>query len=253
MNARMLVVATVLLAMPALAQAQVSCSSCAHGRSVIRPASAELWAGYEQTPDCGGCGSCRRCCDPCCTPLLCIVPNTLRRVGRALDCLLPCGPRSGHGCGISCIGAGSGCMSGACGRPGIFHPNKCCDMGCGEVAPPMYRGPVGGEPMPPAPQPAQETRRAPAGSTHARSQARQLTSGSVALHSGARTNAARTDAPALRPIGSGVNTAEHVAPVINRQPVSVLKRISYEEEIDATPARTNWPKAMDAIPHNPLR
>jgi hypothetical protein len=251
-NARMIVAAAVIVTMPALAQAQVSCASCGHGHSVIRPASAELWAGYEQSPDCGGCGHCRRCCDPCCTPLLCVVPNTLRRIGRALDCLLPCGPRSGHGCGISCIGAGSGCTPGACGRPGIFCPNKCCDLGCGEVAPPMYRGPAGGEPIPPAPQPAQETRHAPASAPYAQANERQLTAGSVALSSKARASAAR-QMPSARPIGNGVSTAEHVAPVVNKQPVSVLKRISYDEEIETPAVRTNWPKAMDSIPHNPLR
>ncbi len=251
-NARKLVVAAVLIAMPVLAQAQVQgpCAKCAHG-SVIRPASAELWSGYEQAPDCGGCGICRRCCDPCCTPLLCVIPNTLRRIGRTLDCLLPCGPCSGHGCGISCIGAGSGCMGG-CGRPGIFHPNKCCDTGCGEIAPPMYKGPAGGDLIPPAPQPAQETRRVPQASPYARTQSRQLTAGSVALHRPSATATSRKSGSA-RPIGSGVSTADHVAPVVNQRPVSVLKRISYEEEI-ATPAvRTNWPKAMDSIPHNPLR
>lgn len=249
MKARMLLAAVLLSALPALANAQVGCSNCSHGRSpsVVRPASAELWAGYE-THDCGGCGSCRRCCDPCCTPLLCVVPNTLRRVGRALDCLLPCGPRSGHGCGISCIGAGSGCMGG-CGRPGIFSPS-CCDMGCGEIAPPMYRGPAHGEPLPQAPQPMQETRRAPAHSSYAQAQARQITAGTVALR-----QPARPAASAVRPIGSGVSRADHVAPVVNksRQPVSVLKRINYEEEIDSRPAKTPWPKAMDTIPHNPLR
>jgi hypothetical protein len=249
----MLIAAAVLAAIPALAHAQVSCSSCATGRSasVIRPASAELWAGY-QHPDCGGCGICPRCCDPCCTPLLCVVPNTLRRIGRTLDCLLPCGPRSGHGCGISCIGAGSGCMAGACGRPGIFHPNKCCDMGCGEVAPPMYRGPIGGD-QPVPPEPPRETRQAPAASPYARLQERQLTASAVPLKGPSRTRASGAASGIAQPIGSGVSTADHVAPVVNRKPVSVLKRISYEEEIEAAPVRTNWPKAMDAIPHNPLR
>ena len=241
MNARKFAAVVVLLAVPAIAHGQTSCAKCAHG-SVIRPASAELWAGYEQAPDCGGCGHCRRCCDPCCTPLLCVVPNTLRRIGCALDCLLPCGPRSGHGCGISCIGAGSGCLGG-CGRPGIFHPNKCCDTGCGEIAPPMYKGPAGLESIPAAPQPSQETRRAPAGSPYAQAQVRRVTEGTVALRSTPRSTTSR----------SAVNTAEHLAPVVNKKPTSVLKRISYEEEIETPAPRTNWPKAMDSIPHNPLR
>lgn len=252
MNARMLVAAMVLVSLPALSHAQTSCSSCASARShsVIRPASAELWAGYEQV-DCGGCGMCRRCCDPCCTPLLCVVPNTLRRVGRALDCLLPCGPRSGHGCGISCIGAGSGCMPGCCGRPGIFHP-KCCDMGCGEVAPPMYRGPIGGE-LPTPPEPAKETRRPTGNSPFARMQSRHVPSDAVALKSSPRSAAPREEDREAPLVGNGVSTAEHVAPIVNKKPASVLKRISYEEDVPSASARTNWPKNMDVIPHNPLR
>ena len=245
--------AVALVTVPALTQAQVSCNDCAAGRSasVVRPASAELWSGYEH-PDCGGCGICRRCCDPCCTPLLCVVPNTLRRIGRTLDCLLPCGPRSGHGCGLGCIGAGSGCMPGACCRPGIFHLNKCCDFGCGEVAPPMYRGPMGGD-QPAAPEPPRETRRAPAASPYARMQERQLTAAAVALKGPSLSGSSRLSSGVAQPIGSGVSTAEHVAPVVNKKPASVLKRISYEEETETAPAQTNWPRAMDVIPHNPLR
>lgn len=243
MKARMLVAAMVLAALPAMAHAQT------RSPSVIRPAAAELWADYGHTPDCGGCGSCRRCCDPCCTPLLCIVPNTLRRIGRTLDCLLPCGPRSGHGCGISCIGAGSGCMHGVCGRPGIFHPNKCCDFGCGEIAPPMSRGPMdAGPPVPP--EPMQETRSARPTSPYARSRTQKLTTGAVALKGDTQGT---VRAPATRAAGGSVSTAEHVAPVVNKKPASVLKRISYEEEVRLQPVGTNWPQAMDAIPHNPLR
>jgi hypothetical protein len=247
----MLIAVSVLSMIPAWAQAEVSCDSCtARAPSVIRPASTDLWAGYEH-PDCGGCGHCRRCCDPCCTPLLCVVPNTLRRIGRALDCLLPCGPHSGHGCGISCIGAGSGCMHGACGRPGIFHPNKCCDMGCGEVAPPMYRGPLSDEQLLP-PEPMRETRRATAPAAYSRQHERQLTESAVPLK-GLRASDSGTMSGVAQPIGNGVSTADHVAPVINRKPISVLKRISYEEEIETTPVQTAWPKAMTVVPHNPLR
>src|ERR1043165_8323046 len=32
------------------------------------------------------------------------VPLTIRNVIRTLDVLIPCGPRSGHGCGLYCIG-----------------------------------------------------------------------------------------------------------------------------------------------------
>src|SRR5436190_24211644 len=48
------------------------------------------------------------------------VPFTLRNVIRTLDALIPCGPRSGHGCGITCIGAGSGCLGVHCNRDIIY-------------------------------------------------------------------------------------------------------------------------------------
>ena len=132
---------------------------------------------------------------------------------------------------------------GGCGRPGIFHPNKCCDTGCGDIAPPMYRGPAGGDSIPPAPLPSQETRRAPTGSPYAKAKEKSLTEGAVALRAAPRATNTR----------SAVSTAEHLAPVVNNKPASVLKRISYDEEIETPAVRTNWPKAMDAVPHNPLR
>jgi hypothetical protein len=50
------------------------------------------------------------------------VPLTLRNMVRTLDALIPCGPRSGHGCGITCIGAGSGCLGLSCHRDIAYCP-----------------------------------------------------------------------------------------------------------------------------------
>ena len=117
----------------------------------------------------------------------------------------------------------------------------------------MYRGPVGGDrPAPPDP-PRETRRRAPISSPYARSQERQITASAVALKGTTYEEGDVEDASPARPIGSGVSQADHAAPIVNKQPVSVLKRISYEEEIDAPAVRTNWHRAMDAIPHNPLR
>lgn len=250
MKARMTLIAAALvcLSAPANAQMPCSCATAARSHSVIRPASAELWEDYGKHPDCGGCGTCRRCCDPCCTPLVCVIPNTLRKIGRTLDCLLPCGPRSGHGCGLSCIGAGSGCMPGYCGRPGILCFNKCADCGGGE----MVRGEVLTQPLreqpahvPPQPPPAQESRRMPS-QVHSRT-ARATPPPATEEHA--------QEQEASRPVGSGVNHADHMAPV-RKQPSSVLKRTSYEEEVEEEeppPAPIRWPRNMSVIPHNPLR
>ena len=50
------------------------------------------------------------------------VPFTLRNVIRTFDAIIPCGPRSGHGCGFCCIGAGSGCMGVHCNRDIMYCP-----------------------------------------------------------------------------------------------------------------------------------
>ena len=50
------------------------------------------------------------------------VPLTLRNMVRTLDALIPCGPRSGHGCGFACIGAGSGCLGLSCHRDIAYCP-----------------------------------------------------------------------------------------------------------------------------------
>lgn len=78
------------------------------------------------------------------------VPFTVRNVIRTLDCLIPVGPRSGHGSGLYCIGAGSGCIKGAAHRDIIYCPHcgappftcNCCGNGKAVYAPPatLLRG-----------------------------------------------------------------------------------------------------------------
>jgi hypothetical protein len=166
--------------------------------SVIRPAAAQGWRNYVTVPD-GPCGhpmavetDCYNVCHPC-GPLrpICF----LRRVGRMLDCLLPCNLccRGGGGCGLFhgcnlggrhwghcgvCCGGGAmgGCGGGKeCGGGGCC-PNPCgsafasvpCggeghSYGCSSVLPGLAN-PFIDDPLPPKPtaQPATEVRRAPA-------------------------------------------------------------------------------------------
>jgi hypothetical protein len=116
------------------------------GSSVLRPAATVAWRNYVAVPD-GTCGhpmsvqaDCYDVCKPC-GPLhpVCF----LHRVGRMLDCLLPCNLccRNGGGCGLfhgchlggrhwghcsMCCGGGGGDF--ACGRP-----SGCCANPCGSA------------------------------------------------------------------------------------------------------------------------
>jgi hypothetical protein len=153
--------------LPAVLQAQTySRTTAAQTETVIRPAPAEMWRNYVTVPDgpCGypmgvqadcynGCG-CGHCC--CFRPLV-----FLRRVGRMLDCLLPCnlccrGGCGGGGCGGGgCGGCGHGCILGGrtwghcsmcCGGPasggyGVGGPGGGCGANpCGSAFGPTYGG-----------------------------------------------------------------------------------------------------------------
>ena len=126
---------------PTLAHAQKPCECSPRSATVIRPYFPVEYAGpggcrvgreqlgaYAQNSTAGG------------------VPFTVRNMIRTLDCLFPCGPRSGHGCGIACIGAGSGCLGRYCNRDIIYCPYcgappfscNCCGNGCAIYAPPNF-------------------------------------------------------------------------------------------------------------------
>jgi hypothetical protein len=237
MKSQFLAFTVVLAGLPALVWGQAPCGCSPRSGSVIRPAAYGAWADYETGGyhDGGGCAS--ACCDPCCRPLLCIIPNTIRKIGRTLDCLLPCGPRSGHGCGITCIGAGSGCAS------------VSCSGGC-----PSCSGSVPGHeymneeslPMPPKP-PVQETRRQTV--TRAlREHAAIHSPGKGTVSSRPATKSILTRAP--QEAEEEVDLAEHRAPVA-KKPASVIKRTS--ATFPVSDSTTQSARRPSDHPHNPLR
>jgi hypothetical protein len=133
------VIATCALCLPATATAQsYSRTTASQSDTVIRPAPTEGWRNYVTVPDgpCGypmsvqadcynGCGG-GGCC--CFHPLV-----FLHRVGRMLDCLIPCNLCCRGGCG----GCGHGCILG--GRT-WGHCSMCCGGPAGGYGPGAYGG-----------------------------------------------------------------------------------------------------------------
>ena len=267
------------------ASAQCNCS--AGSPSSRSTASDLLWADYE-APGCGGCGrcGCRTGNQGCLPPLRCIIPNTLRTIGRALTCLVPCGPRSGHGCGVSCIGAGSGCSScgiGSCGGCGPLFPrfsgyrnsgcSSCssCSSGCDSGSmgvPDSMVNPFHDDPVPTLPTP----KPVPAAPTAYRSASNNnpsFTTPKTLSRSAPVTSARSTSQPkpAARPApiakqasATRVAPSQHLAANSAKKESSVLKRASLEEtESDSDDAYYQPTKAVarksssNGIPRNPLR
>jgi len=104
------VLAVVLALGPSLASGQAPCKPGPRSPTVIRPYFPVEYAYYQGD----GCLPRKRTAGG--------VPVTVRNMIRTLDCLIPCGPRSGHGCGITCIGAGSGCLPGYSHRDIMYCP-----------------------------------------------------------------------------------------------------------------------------------
>ena len=245
MKSHFVALAIVFAGLPALAWGQAPCGCSPRSGSVVRPAAYGAWAEYQPAGhyDGGGCNSCGSCapacCDPCCRPLLCIIPNTIRKIGRTLDCLLPCGPRSGHGCGITCIGAGSGCSS------------ISCSGGCPSCSSPAMGNPFQDDeplPMPKPPKPqVQETRRQPSMKA-----TRQIAVTSTA--DGRMTNTRAATKSVLtrtaKPAEVDVSRANHVAPAAKKSSF-VVKRTSATVPVSESTTQSARPSA--AIPHNPLR
>jgi hypothetical protein len=193
-----LILAACALALPVVAAAQTQTYSgrnTAPMETVIRPAANVGWRNYVTVPD-GPCGypmaveaDCYNNCRPC-GPLhpICF----LHRVGRMLDCLLPCNMccRGGGGCGLfhGCLLGGGRtwghcgiCCGGAGGCGGCGACGGCCPNPCGSAFAPMPSCTTGGhcfgctstvptltdpfqdDPLPPTPtaQSATEVRRAP--------------------------------------------------------------------------------------------
>jgi hypothetical protein len=228
------VVTLSLCAVAAFACTVVGQETIERSPSVIRGgesghvAHAGLWAGYGSYagPDCcgpvgcaspcapAGCSSgvCHgydNCCGGHCFPgLVCC----LKKMGRMLDCLVPCN-KCGHGCGGHGCGHGCGLFGGYC-KPHLFtHKGcggckSCCEPACGEPCP-TCSTPVGGpgptnpfrddpEPPAPLPEPAQDARahplwkKTPAAQTATPTSAQQTS-----------TPASTPNIPAPPPAGSG--------------------------------------------------
>ncbi len=201
----------------------------------------------------------------CCRPhLLC----ALKKVGRMLDCLLPCN-KGCHG----------GCLFGGC-RPHLFHRGCCSTVGCSSAVEPGCgcAGPIGQpypsdpfiddpvQPMPPA-HPAQDVRsRQVPTSPYA---ARQASPYKVTTH---QELGRRMPTPASKPRSIPATAtvrdkfAMHSGTTLT-QPAARLQQVSHEvtlEEVPGTAARTSLapvsarravqPSAAELdIPVNPLR
>jgi len=248
-----LIVSLVLVALAAIpAAAQYSGGAgrpAAATRSVLKQADQVEWADYHVNtvagPGISGCpdahvtcstGVCHGYDNCCCRPhLLCC----LKKIGRMLDCLLPCNK--------CCPG---GCMFGGCGcGPHLFHRGGCggcggCNIGCST---PSCSSPIGypasdpfiDDPVPPRPmpEPAKDVRnRTPPSPYAARtvSPYKVTTSGEV-IRQRAIEASRREVAPVAAPLTTPFNPRDKVAtqPRTHSRPApkSALQPVAAEEEV----------------------
>lgn len=236
MKSQFVALAIVLGALPALAWGQGSCGCTSRVPMRSMPASYGAWADYQSggSPSCGcnSCTSAPSCCSPCCgRQLLCIIPNTVKKIGCALDCLVPRGP-------ICC---NTGC------RVGCTTPS--CTGGCpscSSAADPF----IDDMPAPPMPKPTHETRRQPTRAP--RDYAAAPTVRSKVATSRPATKSVLTRTIPAPVVVEEISRANHTDTAV-RKPSPVIKRTSATTAVNddrtAEPARS----AGSAIPHNPLR
>jgi hypothetical protein len=231
--------------------------------SVIRP-TGYGWRNHVGVPD-GPCGcdipvrtDCYDHCCPCCgLRPLCL----LKRVGRMLDCLLPCNKCCDGGCLFGgCLLGGRGCCGG-CGPIGCTTPAYGTPMPT--LGDPFLDDPISTPPIP-TPSPATEVRYAPSRTSHAagyRASPWKVSNGPATMTAPASSDRhAHSGRPSRITIGKA-------SPITQTHEQSVLRRTSAEEPIaparlpeieTARPiVRSQSPAAddadYDAIPHNPLR
>jgi hypothetical protein len=142
MKSGLIAIALACCLAPSLAWGQAPCKCSPRSATIIRPYFPIEYPEYE--PPCHGIGRQQQRWPYTVNSTAGGVPISFRNAIRRLDCLIPAGPRSGHGAGITCFGAGSGCIKGAahrdmiycpyCGAP-PFHCN-CCGNGKAIYAPP---------------------------------------------------------------------------------------------------------------------
>ncbi|ADB18313.1 hypothetical protein Psta_3653 [Pirellula staleyi DSM 6068] len=226
----LLITAATMLLIPSSLFAQTGMP----GQSIVRPVGHAAWADYHSSEmhgaslhgGCGcGCsapiaaGPCCNSCQPCCRPLLSIVPNAIRGVGRVLSCILPCNKCCHGGCGIG------GCSSGCCDA----GPSCGCSSGMPTM---MHSDPFMDDPVAP-PMPPRETRAAPSrypSYVSPKVASRPVTARPTTQQ---RTTtmkpAVSNDKVASQPTYSGVSRAAHT----DENERSVLKTASAETEVAA--------------------
>lgn len=155
MQLRASLFAVLVAGLPIVASAQYTPYGAPRSPSVIRPAAA--WENHMYVPDghCGcpmpvRCNDYHRCCNTCGIRPVC----WLKRVGRMLDCLLPCD--CCHGGLLGCRGCGGGC--GAYG--GYEFGTGCSSCGAPGVTDPFQDDPLPATPTP-IPEPARDVRHQP--------------------------------------------------------------------------------------------
>jgi hypothetical protein len=251
-----------LSAIPAMAQYSGGSRPAAATRSVLKQADQVEWADYHVNsvagPGISGCpdahvgcstGVCYGYDNCCCRPhLLCC----LKKIGRMLDCLLPCN-KCCHG----------GCLFGGC-RPHLFHRGCCnsgCDVGC---AAPSCSSPIGypgvsdpfiDDPIPPKPmpEPARDVRYRAAPSPYAArmtSPYKVTTAGEVNRQRAIEASR-REVAPVAAPLTTPYNPRDKVAAQPRTHSRSALKpalrAVSAEEEMTAEPVRREAAPAAPAL------
>ncbi|MFN0017540.1 MAG: hypothetical protein ACKVP0_04720 [Pirellulaceae bacterium] len=248
MKSKLAILAIVLAGLPAIAWGQAPCGCGSKGH--VRPASYGTWADYQPVGHSDGCGcnSCTSrapscgspcntgCCTPCCgRQLLCIIPNTVRKIGSVLDCILPCGPRTCNSC-VSCT-------------------SPSCTGGCPSCSSPAGMGNPfqDDEPLPSPPKPkVQETRRQPtirAPREYAASPAPANRYASSPGSTRPATKSVLTRAPKMAE--EEVSQANLSVTVVKR-PNSSIKRTSATAPISESSSSQSSRRSA-AIPVNPLR
>jgi hypothetical protein len=227
MRYRALLVAVVLAALPVVASAQYG-PGVPRSPSIVRQAGA--WDNYMYVPDghCGcampvRCNNYANCCHTCGIHPVC----WLKRMGRMLDCLLPC-----NLCG--CGGGPFGCHCGSCGScssyGGAEYSPGCPTCGAPGLTDPFQDDPPAASPAPPTPEPAHDVRMQPkrklpqsiARDPRPSSQARATLPGATARDRQEQAFGISRRSPA---IAAGAASQDKSAER------SVLRRTSLEEEV----------------------
>jgi hypothetical protein len=253
----------VMVGLPAIGLSQETFQRGPQSQSVIRTAG--HWDNYMHVPDghCGcpmpvRCNDYTECCRPCGIRPICF----LKRVGRMLDCLLPCNKCRGGGCLIGdCHGCGwykARCPKNCsyCEHSG-GHGLGCssCTSGVPAMGDPFIDDPPLPMPMPPTPAPDMErgASRSPWDRPY------NIKRDSRPHHAAAMRHAPSVQsAPVVRPQNAKskqrpakVATARpHLAPPAKTPKAadhSVLRRTAYEDAGFAEPAPLHL-QAADVLP-----